>query len=112
MTRGLWRWSAGVCSGCGSVSLTGRKGQANFGDFAGRGVFRQWEDPGVWKGMRMSHGTVEWGPDDPSKVLDFDPEMLYERVSGVSREEDVVAGFCPPVVGETPRSANVRGVVG
>ena len=90
----------------------GTEGTADFGDFAGRCVFCQWEDPGVWEGMRMSHGAVVWGPDDPSMVLDFCPEMLYERVSGVSREEDVVAGFCPPVVGETPRSANVRGVVG
>ena len=41
----------------------------------------------------MSHVAVEWGPDDLTKVLAFCPEMLYERVSGVSREEDVVAGF-------------------
>ena len=45
-------------------------------------------------------------------VLDFDPCMLYPRVSGVSREEDVVAGFRPIGVGETLLSANVRGVVG
>ena len=36
----------------------GMEGTAGFGDFAGKGVFRQWEDPGVWVWMRMSHGTV------------------------------------------------------
>ena len=60
----------------------------------------------------MSHVAVEWGPDDPTKVLAFCPEMLCERVSGVSREEDVVAGFCPGGVGETSCSAYVRGRVG
>ena len=32
----------------------GTEGTADFGDFAGRGVFRQWEDPGVWEGMSRS----------------------------------------------------------
>ena len=45
-------------------------------------------------------------------VLDFDPCILYPRVSGVSREEDVVARFRPTGVGETRRSANVRGRFG
>ena len=71
----------------------GTEGTADFGEFASRGVFRQWEDPGVWEGMRMSDGTVEWGPDDPTKVLDFCPEMLYERVSGLTREEVNSPGF-------------------
>ena len=43
--------------------------------------------------MRMSHGTVEWGSDDPSLVLGFDPCMLYPRVSGVSRQEVRSPGF-------------------
>ena len=41
----------------------------------------------------MSHVAVVWGPDDPTMVLDFCPEMLYERVSGVSREEVRSPGF-------------------
>ena len=49
----------------------GAEGTADFGDFAGRGMFCQWEGPGVWEGMRMSHGAVVWGPDDPSTVLGF-----------------------------------------
>ena len=49
----------------------GTEGTAILGISPVVGVFRQWEDPGVWEGMRMSHGTVEWGPDDPSMVLDF-----------------------------------------
>ena len=44
----------------------GMEGTADFGDFAGKGVFRQWEDPGVWEGMRMSHVEV-WG--SPRKPL-------------------------------------------
>ena len=71
----------------------GTEGPADFGDFAGRGVFCQWEDPGVWEGMRMSHVAVVWGPDDPTMVLGLCPEMLYERVSGVSREEVRSPGF-------------------
>ena len=42
----------------------GTEGTADFGDFAGRGVFRQCEVPGVWEGMCMSDVAVEWGPDD------------------------------------------------
>ncbi len=65
----------------------GMEGTADFGDFAGRGVFCQWEDPGVWKGIRMSHGTVEWEPDDPSMVLDFFPACFASgcRVSAGKR---------------------------
>ena len=47
----------------------------------------------MWEGMRMSHGRVVWGPDDPTRVLDFDPCMLYPRVSAVSREETRSPGF-------------------
>ena len=71
----------------------GTEGPADFGDFAGKGVFNQWEYPGVWEGMRMSHGTVEWGPDDPTKVLDLCPDMLYQRVSGLTWEETRSAEF-------------------
>ena len=44
----------------------------------------------------MSDVAVEWGPDDATMVLDFCPEMLYERVSGVSREELWSPGFARP----------------
>ena len=71
----------------------GTEGAADFGDFAGKGVFNQWDDPDVWEGMRLSHGTVEWGPDDPTKVLDFCPDMLYKRVSGRTWEETRSAAF-------------------
>ena len=37
----------------------GTERTADFGDSPGRGVFRQWEDPGVWEGMRMSEVAVE-----------------------------------------------------
>lgn len=65
----------------------GTEGTADLGDFVGKGVFRQWDHPGVWEGMRVSRHTLEWGSDNPTEVLDLCPEMLYSRVSGVSREE-------------------------
>ena len=36
------------------------------------------------------------GTGRPTMVLDFCPEMLYERVSGVSREELWSPGFARP----------------
>ena len=47
----------------------------------------------VCGGMRVSYPTVVWGSDDPTKVLDFCPDMLYSRASGVSREEMRSPGF-------------------
>ena len=37
--------------------------------------------------MRVARQALEWGPDDPARVMDLNPEMLYSRVSGISREE-------------------------
>lgn len=65
----------------------GTEGEVDLEDFAGRGVFRRWDIPGVWEGMRVNRGTLEWGPDDPREVLDFSPEMLYSRASGISRDQ-------------------------
>ena len=65
----------------------GTDGEVDLGDFGGRGVFRRWDSPGVWKGMRVNRGTLEWGSDDPQRVLDFCPEMLYSRASGISRDQ-------------------------
>lgn len=74
--------------------VDGTEGTSDVGDFAGRAVCRIWDDPGVWEGMRVSsYDTVEWGPDDPTKVVDFCPDMLYSRVSGVSREDMQSPGF-------------------
>ncbi len=73
----------------------GTEGAADFGDFAGKGVFNQWEDPGVWEGMRLSHGTVEWGPDDPTKVLDFCPDMLYKAGIGSHLGGNEIGGVRP-----------------
>lgn len=73
--------------------VDGTEGIADFGDFAGQGVFHQWEDPGVWEGMRISYDTVVWGPDDPTKVLDICSQMLYSRASGVSIEQMRSPGF-------------------
>lgn len=65
----------------------GMAGIVDLADFAGRGVFKRWDRPEVWEGMRIKHDTLQWGPDDPGEVLDFSPEMLYSRASGISRDE-------------------------
>ena len=54
----------------------GTERTAGFGDVAGRGVLRQWEDPGVWEGMRMSDVAVEWGPDDRPWCWIFVPKCF------------------------------------
>ena len=65
----------------------GVAGILDLADFAGRGVFKRWDRPGVWEGMRIKHDTLQWGSDDPGAVLDFCPEMSYSRASGISRDE-------------------------
>ncbi len=67
-------------------------------DFAGRGIFKQWDQQGPWQWdlMRITtdQDTIEWGPiDDPSKMIDFCPEMVYSRVSGLSRDFPESARF-------------------
>ena len=71
----------------------GTEGEADLGDFAGLEIFGQWDDPGVWEGMRIAYHTLEWGSEDPTRVLDICPEALYSRVAGVSREEMESAEF-------------------
>lgn len=71
----------------------GAEGRIDLSDFAGRGVFRRWEEPGVWEGMRIRSDTLEWGSDDPKRVLDFCPEMLYSRLTGVDCDEMHTASF-------------------
>ncbi len=65
----------------------GVEGEVDLADFAGRGVFLRWEQSGGWEDMRISHGTLEWGPNDPTAVIDFCPEMLYSRAAGVPRNK-------------------------
>ena len=65
----------------------GTEGIADLGDFAGRGVFSEWDRPGGWEGMRVVHETLEWGSGDLTDVVDFCPEMLYSRVSGIGRAD-------------------------
>jgi hypothetical protein len=62
----------------------GTEGVAGFGDFAGKGVFGQWEGPGVWEGMRSLTGRWSGDRTTASKVLDHCPNMLYQRASGLT----------------------------
>lgn len=80
----------------GSTS-DGTEGEADPGDFAGWGMFLKWDRPGAWewRSMRIAHHTLEWGPDDPTRVVDLCSEMLYSRVLGVPREEMETPRFAP-----------------
>ena len=61
----------------------GAEGEIDLSDLAGRGVFRAWDAPSFFAGVRLgSHGTVEWDSD-----IDMCPDSLYLRLTGKSPEE-------------------------
>lgn len=61
----------------------GVQGEVDLSDLAGRGVFRVWQDPAIFRSVRLgSHGAVEWSPD-----LDLCPDAMYLRLTGKAVEE-------------------------
>lgn len=65
----------------------GTEGEVDLSDLAGRGVFADWDDEGVFAQIGLDpHGAVEWPGD-----LDLCPEALYLRLTG-KRPEEVVSG--------------------
>ncbi len=61
----------------------GTEGEIDLSDVAGRGVFQAWNDPAVFKAVRLgSHGAIEWSPD-----LDLCPDAMYLRLTGKTVEE-------------------------
>jgi hypothetical protein len=61
----------------------GTSGTVNLSEFAGRGVFAAWDQPGVFQQVRLTaQGAVEW----PGEI-DFCPDSLYLRLTGKSPED-------------------------
>lgn len=61
----------------------GLTGDVNLSKLAGRGVFAQWQQPGVFKKVRVTEaGAIEW----PGE-LDLCPDALYMQVTGKTPEE-------------------------
>ena len=65
----------------------GTEGVDDLSHLAGSGVFDQWEEPGVWEGLRIVHDSLGWGSEDPTEVVDIAPEPLYLRVAGITWNE-------------------------
>ncbi len=55
------------------------EGIVDLSHLAGQGVFRVWDDPLVWRAVRVEPGsrTVSWPGD-----IDLCPDVLYHRVTG------------------------------
>ena len=61
----------------------GTKGEVDLSDLAGKGVFKAWDDPACFKGVRIgSHGAVEWCDD-----IDLCPDSVYLRLTGKAPED-------------------------
>lgn len=61
----------------------GVEGEVDLSALAGKGVFRVWEDPGVFAGVHVSpHGSIAW-----SDELEICPDALHMELSGKSAED-------------------------
>jgi hypothetical protein len=61
----------------------GTEGEIDLSDIAGHGVFAAWNDPALFRSVRLgSHGAIEWGDD-----LDICPDAMYLRLTGKSPED-------------------------
>ena len=61
----------------------GIEGEVDLSDLAGQGVFKAWNDFGVFDSVHLgSHGAIEWSPD-----LDLCPDAMYLRLTGKSVED-------------------------
>ena len=58
-------------------------GEVDLSELAGRGVFSQWQQPGVFQKVKVTDvGAVEW----PGE-LDLCPDALYMQVTGKTPDE-------------------------
>ncbi len=57
----------------------GAAGEVDLSEVAGKGVFAAWNDPSVWKAVRLAYNgrSVEWPGD-----IDICPDLLYHEVTG------------------------------
>lgn len=61
----------------------GVEGIADLSEFAGKGVFKMWDDDGAFLSVRVGeHGGIKWGDQ-----IDLCPDALYLRVTGKTAEE-------------------------
>ena len=61
----------------------GVEGRVDLSDFAGRGVFQAWLQPGLFEQVSISEtGALEW----PGE-LDLCPDAMYLRMTGQSAAE-------------------------
>lgn len=66
----------------------GTQGEVDLASLAGRGVFRVWEEPGVFDRVHIApYGAVAWSDD-----LDLCPDALYLDLTG-KRPEEVFPGL-------------------
>ena len=70
----------------------GVTGTVDLSSFAGRGVFKAWEQPGVFEQATITpEGALAW----PGEI-DLCPDMLYLQVTGKQPEELFPAVQHPP----------------
>ena len=61
----------------------GNQGEIDLSDLVGRGVFRAWEETGVFEAVRIDEsGSLVWPKD-----IDLCSDSLYLRLTGKSPEE-------------------------
>ena len=61
----------------------GIEGIADLSEFAGKGVFKAWDNRAFFNSVRLgSHGAIEWGSD-----IDICPDAMYLRLTGKSPEQ-------------------------
>jgi hypothetical protein len=61
----------------------GESGVVDLSEFVGRGVFKTWEQPGIFERVKVTtDGAVEW----PGE-LDMCPDALYLRMTGKKPED-------------------------
>ncbi len=61
----------------------GAEGEVDLSDFAGRGVFQAWREPGMFDRVEIGEdGALHWG-----EQIDLCPDAMYLRLTGETPEE-------------------------
>jgi len=61
----------------------GVEGEINLSDLAGRGIFKIWQEPGVFEKVTIGKsGAVKWSDD-----VELCPDALYLKLTGKQPEE-------------------------
>ncbi|WP_419919209.1 DUF2442 domain-containing protein [Candidatus Poriferisocius sp.] len=61
----------------------GVEGEVDLSNFAGRGVFKAWDDLSLFASVHIGPGgAICWGD-----IIDMCPDALYLRITGISIEE-------------------------